>query len=325
MVTPPEPYDEDSRIELHEVHLPDRRLVYHVEVWHGSHPPIVMKYENIDTLEVYTLCLAPLSRREVATNLNGTPDHEFKVALSPYSTQKAATKLISDVNPHFTGHHSTTHHDAVSVNIWYTMPLESPKDFLFHLHRIQNECSLRYGSTLRAPSAFDGVAVVVEKVAESGGGGYHILSVSYSYSGGEYEYDMNIFEYILLVDWWRDSDPNRPIMGSCFHSVGLRAGVGPPDPSGGEEITKFGGSVEWFKVRRATGTVGRLSQIRSDVQARETTNDDLGGEKHLLSTSYACLAPTTQSTSTPSAIGSPWTAPGMVEQDGQYRFGLDDC
>ncbi|KAJ6534499.1 hypothetical protein DFH09DRAFT_1325389 [Mycena vulgaris] len=137
MVTPLEPHDEDSRIELHEVHLPDRRPVYHIEVWHGSHPPTVMKYENIDTLEVYTLYLAPLSRREVVTNPDGALDHEFKVVLPPCSTQKAATKLISDVNPHFTGHHSTTHHDAAS--------------------------------TLRAPSAFNGVAVVAEKVAESMG------------------------------------------------------------------------------------------------------------------------------------------------------------
>ncbi|KAJ6465676.1 hypothetical protein DFH09DRAFT_1112556 [Mycena vulgaris] len=169
MVTPPEPYDEDSRIELREVHLPDWWLVYHVEVWHGSHPPTVMKNKNIDTLEVCTLYLAPLFRREVTTSPDGTPDHDFKVVLPPCSTQKAAAKLISDVNPHFAGHHSTTHHDAASVNIWCTMHLESPKDFLFCLHCIQNECCLHYGSTLRAPSAFDGVAVVVEKVAESVG------------------------------------------------------------------------------------------------------------------------------------------------------------
>ncbi|KAJ6518361.1 hypothetical protein DFH09DRAFT_1098546 [Mycena vulgaris] len=183
MVTPPEPYDEDSRIELHEVHLPDRRLVYQVEVWHGSHPPTVMKYKNIDTLEVYTLYLAPLSRREVTTNPDGTPDHNFKVVLPPCSTQKAAAKLISDVNPHFTGHQSTTHHDAASVNIWCTMHLESPKDFLFRVHRIQNKCCLHYDLTLRALSAFNGVAVVVEKVAESVGWTLlelHLLSTNHT-------------------------------------------------------------------------------------------------------------------------------------------------
>ncbi|KAJ6553475.1 hypothetical protein DFH09DRAFT_1085599 [Mycena vulgaris] len=183
MVAPPEPYDEDCRIELHEVHLPNWCLVYHVEVWHGSHPATVMKYENIDTLEVYTLYLTPLSCRAVATNPDAITEHEFKVILPPYNTHNAVTKLISGVNPYFTGHHPTTHHAAASVDIWCTMHLVSPKDFLFRLHHIQNDCCLRYGSTLRAPSTFNGVAVVVEKVAESVGWTLlelHLLSTNHT-------------------------------------------------------------------------------------------------------------------------------------------------
>ena len=70
---------------------------------------------------------------------------------------------------------------------------------------------------------------------------YHICSVSYSYSGTEYEYDMNIFEYILVIDWSRNLHPNQPTTGSCSFSVGSNVNLEPSDATGAQQITKSRG------------------------------------------------------------------------------------
>ncbi|KAJ7659885.1 hypothetical protein B0H17DRAFT_1145188 [Mycena rosella] len=67
-------------------------------------------------------------------------------------------------------------------------------------------------------------------------------SVLYSYSGIEYEYDMNIFEYILVIDWSKNPHPNQPTTSSYSFLVGPNVvNLEPSDPTGGQEITKSGG------------------------------------------------------------------------------------
>ncbi|KAJ7089434.1 hypothetical protein C8R44DRAFT_892388 [Mycena epipterygia] len=149
LATPPPPYDQGNITQINKVRLGNTTFAYHTEILRSHRLPDVVLYENLDSLEVYTLCLAPLAHRVLVADDN-------------------VAKMMCGVDPYFSGVvHHVTHHDPASAHVWISAYIESPDHLLFHAYCIQNCCRLHRGSTLKAPSAWSGVTRVIEKVGES--------------------------------------------------------------------------------------------------------------------------------------------------------------
>ncbi|KAJ7107461.1 hypothetical protein C8R44DRAFT_744647 [Mycena epipterygia] len=170
LATLPVPYNQGNITEVNKVQLGNKTFAYHTEILRSHQLLNAMQYENIDSLEIYTLHLAPLARHVLVSDNNGTIHYEHEVVLPPYDLYKAAAKMMCGVDPDFSGvGHHITHHDPTSADVWVSAYIESPDHLLFHAHDIQNHGHLHYRSTLKAPSAWSGVAIVIEKVGESSG------------------------------------------------------------------------------------------------------------------------------------------------------------
>ncbi|KAJ7858007.1 hypothetical protein B0H13DRAFT_2574043 [Mycena leptocephala] len=170
IIASPTLVNEENLIELNKVQFQNTKVVYHSEVWSGHHLPKEMKYENIDSMEVFSLLLAPLARTIHVTRPDGTSGLEYEVVLPPHNSYRAQLKTLTGVDPDFSVNpHRVTHHDFDSADVWASVFIKSPEHLLFHLNRPQNHRCLQHGSTLKAPSAWSGTAVVTEKLVESAG------------------------------------------------------------------------------------------------------------------------------------------------------------
>ncbi|KAJ7657461.1 hypothetical protein DFH06DRAFT_1131940 [Mycena polygramma] len=170
LVTTPSLYGEGNLIEVNKVRLGTKSVVYHAELWRGKSPPATIMYENPDTLELYALHTAPLSRVIQVTAEDRTMHQEYEFVLPPYNTYRAGVKTLTGTDPDFSGDpHRVTHHDPSSAKVWGSAFIESPDHLLFQMHRSQNQCRLHHGSTMKAPCAWMGTAVVTEKLGECKG------------------------------------------------------------------------------------------------------------------------------------------------------------
>ncbi|KAJ7759750.1 hypothetical protein DFH07DRAFT_957856 [Mycena maculata] len=140
--------------------------VYHAETWRGHRLPHTMEYESLNSMATYALHLAPLART-IDTTENGETRQQYELVLPPYTILQTISKVTHGVDPDFDGApHQITHYDVSAADIWATAFLLNPDHLLFQIHRIQNGRRLHRGSIVKAPSAWVGDAVVVEKVGE---------------------------------------------------------------------------------------------------------------------------------------------------------------
>lgn len=160
------PYNANTITEINKVRLDTKTFVYHTELLRGRQLPHTMDYGNA-ALQIYTLRLEPLARTVLVTDEDGSTHQEHEVVLPPYSDYEAAAKVTAGVDLDLDGAaHQVTHHIPTSAHVWATAYILSPDHLLFQLHRIQNRHLLHCGSIVKAPSAWIGMAIVVEKVAE---------------------------------------------------------------------------------------------------------------------------------------------------------------
>lgn len=167
IVAPPRLCHTASLTEVNKVQLQMTNVVYHTEIWYGPHLPQTMQYENLDTLEILNLPIAPLARAVQISNADGSTRIEYKVVVPPLDAHNAQRKTLIGADPQFSGDlYRITHHHFQSADVWASSFLASPNHSLFQVHRLQNSCRLQHGSVLKAPIAWHGGAVVTEKLGE---------------------------------------------------------------------------------------------------------------------------------------------------------------
>lgn len=123
----------------------------------------------MDDSKVYILHLGPLARTIGSADDSGNTHVEYEVVLPPYNFLTAALKVTWGPNPEFAGPpHSTTECEPTAADIWATAFVVSPEDYLFQIHRIQNGRCMQRGLFVKAPGAWSGNALIVEKLGELG-------------------------------------------------------------------------------------------------------------------------------------------------------------
>jgi hypothetical protein len=159
-----------------------------------------MQYEDIDTLEIFDLPIAPLARTVQISNADGSTRIEYEVVVPPLDAHNAQRKILIGVDPQFSGDlYRITHHDRQSADVWASAFLASPNHSLFQVHRLQNPRRLQYGSVLKAPAAWHGGAVVTEKLGELQG--WTLLELCLRTSG-QTIYVRVLSEYVAMDRTW---------------------------------------------------------------------------------------------------------------------------